>query len=251
MTKEISKDAELNLYQKLLKIADAAGILQKTKEGFGYKYVPEHEIQAKVTANMQKLGVMLHQEITPNTLEVTPYSYEKYDKKLGKIVPINEIIIKADTIYTWTNAENPEEFIKVPWVIVGQMDDASQAFGAAETYCNRYFLLKTLQLATSDDDPDNYRSKQKEAEMYEEDKVTKEIQEALDKAKQEIKNLGSELIKKGLSKDEIMNIVGKYNNGNTNPSTISNIETCEKILKEFKEIPKKSTKKVNKEGEIK
>ena len=49
----MSEEQKLNLHQKMLKIADAAGILQKTKEGYGYKYVPEEEIQAKVTGAMQ------------------------------------------------------------------------------------------------------------------------------------------------------------------------------------------------------
>ena len=39
---------KLNIHQKILKIADAAGVLQKTKAGFNYRYVPEEEIQAKV-----------------------------------------------------------------------------------------------------------------------------------------------------------------------------------------------------------
>lgn len=65
-------EKELNLHQKLLKIADAAGILQKSKSGFNYKYVPEEEIQAKVTACMQKYGVMLYHSIVPGTLHITP-----------------------------------------------------------------------------------------------------------------------------------------------------------------------------------
>ena len=35
---------KLNIHQKILKIADAAGVLQKTKSGYNYKYVPEEEI---------------------------------------------------------------------------------------------------------------------------------------------------------------------------------------------------------------
>lgn len=53
-----SKD--LNLHQKILKIADMAGVLQKTASGYSYRYVPEEDIQAKVTAGMQKYGVMLY-----------------------------------------------------------------------------------------------------------------------------------------------------------------------------------------------
>lgn len=229
---------EMNIHQKLLKIADAAGILQKTKTGFNYKYVPEEEIQAKVTAGMQKYGVMLYHSIVPGTLQVMPYTYQKTKDKT-----INEFIVHADTVYTWVNVDKPEETVEVPWVLVGQMEDASQAFGAAETYCNRYFLMKSLQLATSEADPDNYRSKQKAAENYDDEKQ-------LNAAVKEVVATGTRLIESGIAKDEIMNIVGKYNNGNQNPSSIKSVEVCAAIMKEFETLaankpataPKKTTK---------
>lgn len=232
---------EMNIHQKLLKIADAAGILQKTKSGYNYKYVPEEEIQAKVTAGMQKYGVMLYHSIVPGTLQVMPYTYQKTKDKT-----INEFIVHADTIYTWVNVDKPEETVEVPWVLVGQMEDASQAFGAAETYCNRYFLMKSLQLATSEADPDNYRSKQKEAENYDDEKV-------LAAAVKEVVTMGSQLIKSGIAKDEVMGIVGKYNGGNQNPSSIKSIEVCTAVMKEFEALAAKgaTTSKKTTKGESK
>lgn len=232
---------EMNIHQKLLKIADAAGILQKTKSGYNYKYVPEEEIQAKVTAGMQKYGVMLYHSIVPGTLQVMPYTYQKTKDKT-----INEFIVHADTIYTWVNVDKPEETVEVPWVLVGQMEDASQAFGAAETYCNRYFLMKSLQLATSEADPDNYRSKQKEAENYDDEKV-------LNASVKEVVAMGSQLIKSGIAKDEVMGIVGKYNNGNQNPSSIKSIEVCTAVMKEFETLAanKPATTKKTTKGESK
>ena len=236
---------EMNIHQKLLKIADAAGILQKTKSGYNYKYVPEDEIQAKVTAGMQKYGVMLYHSIVPGTLQVMPYTYQKTKDKT-----INEFIVHADTVYTWVNADKPEETVEVPWVLVGQMEDASQAFGAAETYCNRYFLMKSLQLATSEADPDNYRSKQKEAENYDDEKEQKKLAEELNSAVKEVVAMGSQLIKSGIPKEEVMGVVGKYNDGNQNPSSIKTLEVCAAVMKEFETLaankpataPKKTTK---------
>lgn len=228
--------ANLNLHQKILKIADAAGVLQKTKSGYNYKYVPEEEIQAKVTANMQKYGVMLYHYIRPDSLQIVPYTYQKYDKKAQKDITVCEIIVHADTVYLWVNTDNPEDKMEVPWIIIGQMEDASQAFGAAETYCNRYFLMKSLQLATTEADPDNYRSKQKEAEKYDTDKEQKKNQEALKAAVKEVIDFGSKLIKSGIKKEEMTAIVGKYNNGNQNPSSIKSFDVCSAIMKEFKEL---------------
>lgn len=237
---------DLNIHQKLLKIADAAGVLQKTKSGFNYKYVPEEEIQAKVTAGMQKYGVMLYNEIVPNTLEVTPYTYEKYDPKIKANKPVNEIIVKADTVYTWVNVDNPDEKIVVPWAIVGQMEDAAQALGAAETYCNRYFLMKSLQLATSEADPDVYRNKQREAENYDEDKEQKKNAEALSKAVKEVVETGTALISKGSTKEQIREIVAKHNNGNGNPSSITSLDVCKIVMEEFGGLSKKETSKATK-----
>lgn len=115
---------KLNIHQKILKIADAAGVLQKTKSGYNYKYVPEEEIQAKVTACMQKYGVMLYHSIVQGTLRVQPYTYEKYDAKLKANKTVNEFIVTADSVYKWVNAETPGEYIEVPWALVGQMEDA-------------------------------------------------------------------------------------------------------------------------------
>lgn len=199
---------KLNIHQKLLKIADMAGVLRKNKDGFNYKYVSEEEIQAKITAGMQKYSVMLYPSLVPGTLAVTPYHYDKpKTKKVERVnengkktteivdytVPVNEIIVRAEVLYKWVDAESPTDFVECYWAYVGQMEDASQAFGAGATYGNRYYLMKALQLATTEDDPDNYRSKQKEAENYEESKKEKEAAEELQKAKDTVKNKGTEI----------------------------------------------------------
>lgn len=230
---------QMNLHQKILKIADAAGVLQKNKEGFGYRYVPEEDIQAKVTAGMQKYGVALYPEIVPGTLTVQPFTYQKYDKNLKREVPVNEFIVKADTIYTWVNVDNPSEVLRLPWAIVGQMADAAQAFGAGETYCNRYFLMKSLQLATSEDDPDSYRSKQKEAENFEEEKIRLEVAAALAAKIQEVVAAGSKMIAAGAQKETVRKIVEKLNGGDGNPSTITDIDVGNKILDAFQSELKK------------
>ena len=239
------ENLNFNIHQKLLKIADAAGILQKTKSGYNYKYVPEEEIQAKVTAGMQKYGVMLYHSIVPGTLAVSPHTYEKYNSKEKKNVPVTEFIVTADTLYRWVDVEDPSDEIVIPWAFAGQMEDVSQAFGAAETYCNRYFLMKTLQLATSEADPDEYRSKQKTAEDYEDEKAKARANEELTKKVNEVVEKGSALMAAphSVPKETIMGIVGKHNGGNQNPASIKNIDVCQAILTEFEEIEKKPTEK--------
>lgn len=233
----------LNLHQKILKIANMAGVLQKTKNGFSYKYVPEEDIQAKVTSGLQKFGVMLYTTIVPGTLKVTPYHYEKYDTRIKGVKPVNEVIVSAETTYTWVNVDNPEERVETTWAFVGQMEDAAQAMGAGLTYANRYYLMKQLQLATTESDPDNYRSKQREAENYEEQAAAKAAAEELQKHISEVVAMGSKLIKGGLSKSDMMAVVANRNGGKGNPSSIKDVETCDKILEDLKTIEAKQKEK--------
>lgn len=254
---------KLNIHQKILKIADAAGVLQKTRAGFNYRYVPEEEIQAKVTACMQKYGVMLYPSIVPGTLTVEPYTYQKPKTKKVKDdkgkdvivdynVPVNEVIVKAEVIYTWVNTDDPTDKLECRWAYIGQMEDAAQAFGAGATYGNRYYLMKALQLATTEDDPDAYRSKQKEAENYELEKGQKAAAEELAKAVKEVVDTGSALMKKGFTKEQVMEIVGKLNNGNSNPSSIKSVEICAAVMEEFKKLEATAgDKKASKKGETK
>ena len=227
---------EMTLHQKILKIADMAGVLQKSKSGYSYKYVPEEDIQAKVTAGLQKYGIMLYNSIVPGTLKVSPITYEKYDPKLKANKPVNEVIVSAEMTYSWVNAENPTERVDTTWAFVGQMEDAAQAMGAGLTDANRYYLMKQLQLATTESDLDNYRNKQKEAENYEDELAAKEKSEALAKKVKEVVDAGSALIKAGTDRAEMMGIVAAYNNGNGNPSSIPTIEICEQVLSAFKEL---------------
>ena len=230
-------DNTLNLHQKMLKIANMAGVLQKTKDGYSYKYVPEEDIQAKVTSGLQKYGVMLYVSMVPDTLRVTPHHYEKFDPKIKGLKPVNEVIVSSEMEYTWVNTDNPEEKLTTTWAFVGQMEDAAQAMGAGLTYANRYYLMKQLQLATTESDPDNYRSKQKEAENYEEIEAAKAAEEELKKHVKEVVDLGIKLIKEGMEKDALVAIVAKHNNGNGNPSGIESVEICDAIIKELTSKP--------------
>lgn len=225
---------EMNLHQKLLKIANMAGVLQRTKSGYGYKYVPEEDIQAKVTAGLQKYGVMLYTSISPGTMNVTPVHYEKYDAKLKANKPVNEVIVSADMVYTWVNTHNPDERIETSWAFVGQMEDAAQAMGAGLTYGNRYYLLKQLQLATTESDPDNYRSKQKQAEEDEENAERAALRDAIGK----VRDAGTALIKKGVDSEVIRATVARHNGGDTNPSSITDMSVCDAILNDFEKLKK-------------
>lgn len=256
---EVSRE-QMNLHQKMLKIADAAGVLRKEKQGYNYKYVGEEDVQAQVTAGMQKYGVMLYASLVDGTLKIQPYTYDKPKTKKVKengkdvivdyTIPVNEIIVSAEVQYTWVNVDNPNEQIVHNWAYVGQMEDAAQAFGAGATYGNRYYLIKALQLATTEDDPDNWRSKQKAASKHEEDKLASEQAEIIDGLKAKVKELGGKFLAQGGTKEAITQIVANCNDGNDNYASITTADTLQSIINELTKLVKAKPKKTKQSEEV-
>lgn len=161
----------LNIYQKLAKIRKPVEVIKKNKSGYGYKYVTEEEILSKISGLMEKYNVSLIPNILHGTTQVTPHHYIKTKSdKTGKIYEehCNEMLVQADMEWIWVDNDNPENKIVVPWILVGQQGELSQSFGSALTYASRYFMLKYFNIATSDDDPESFYLKKKEAEKHEE-----------------------------------------------------------------------------------
>lgn len=161
---------ELNIYQKLAKIRKAIEVVKKNKKGYGYTYADEEEILSKVTGLMDKLELSLMPKIVPDTMYTVQYDNlkTKFTKEGTKYEDHSyESLVHADMVWTWINNVKPDEKVEIPWALIGCQSDPSQAFGSALTYSSRYFLLKFFNVATTDDDPELYRKKQKEAEETE------------------------------------------------------------------------------------
>lgn len=222
----------LNIYQKLAKIRKQVEVIQKNKSGFNYKYVTDDELLAKITGFMDKYGLSLIPSITQGTMQHELYHYlkTKYDKTQKQYYDEhnNEIIVRADMVFTWINNENPGERVEVPWVTIGQQGDSSQAFGSGLTYSMRYFLLKFFNIATPDDDVDNWRSKQRAAEAAEDLAIAKQIIEELDK------DVKSFLGKNPDKSEAVKELMSKYVK-NSNYFAITESELATKLLTEFRE----------------
>lgn len=164
---EKNTNQTLSILERLAKIREMVEVIQKDSSGYNYKYVSEAEILSKVTAGMKKYNLSLIPTIVPSTYSVTHVKIEK-----PKISKNNEFytdcsyeyMVQAEMNYRWVCNDNPESFVDIPWILVGSQSDVSQAFGSGLTYCNRYFLLKYFSVATVEDDPDNWRTKQHETE---------------------------------------------------------------------------------------
>lgn len=176
---------EMNLWQKMSKLRKRVEVMQKDASGYNYKYLSEESILAKITNMMEKYEISLVPKIIPGTLKVEPVSLvQKKFTKDGTLYDnvTNEYLVQAEMEFTWVNNANPEEKIVVPWVFVGSQSDPSQALGSGLTYAVRYFYLKYFQIATPMDDPDNWRSKQKAAEVEEEKLITDKIIDEITKS---------------------------------------------------------------------
>lgn len=173
----------MNIYQKLAALREKVEVIQRNKSGYNYTYVSEDEIMARISVGMKQQGLSLIPNIVPGTTQVSQLRYEKTKfTKTGTPYEehITEHVVSADMTYTWVNNENPEEQVVVPWAMIGQQADASQAFGSGLSYTARYFLLKYFNVATPEDDPDEFRRKQKASEEEETARITKEMVETLD-----------------------------------------------------------------------
>ncbi len=220
----------MNLYQKLAKIRKQVEVLKKNKSGFNYKYVTDEEILARVTAFMDKYDVSLIPGIVHGTINHDQYHYVKTKIDKTSRQPYeehnNEIIVRADMTYTWVNNTNPEERIEVPWAVIGQQGDASQALGSGLTYSMRYFLLKYFNIATPEDDVDSWRSKQRAAEIAEDKALAEQIIKELDESIKGFLNANPK------ESENVKKLVIKYvKNGNY--FAISESVLASKLLSEF------------------
>lgn len=227
---------QLNLYQKLARIRKLTEVIQRRTKSFSGYYVSEDDLLAKQLVGMEKYDISLFPSIVPKTLQVTPISYTKWKMlKNGDRVEevVHEVLVQADMEFTWVNNENPEERLTIPWGMVGQQNDASQSFGSALTYASRYFRLKFFNVATPQDDPDNWEVKKKQA-MLEEEKVL--IKATLDEIDRIIKDI---LKKNPDAREKISSVVKKYANKEGKISTINKSEDAVLLLNDLKQLIEK------------
>lgn len=231
----MAKEEIKGILNKIAKIREMVEALQKNANGFGYKYVSEDEVLANVTAGLKKYNLDVYPRIVPGTLSVTPYTATKvkvmkdgtrYDDA------INDIIVSAEMEFEWIDLDNPSDRLLIPWSVVGQQSDASQAFGSGLTYCTRYFFLKFFKSSTLESDPDSWRTKQQEAMRAEDKEIVQAIVEEIDRICQE---KVTEENKDGL-RTLVKSIVKKNGKASADYRAVDNSETASRLLEEVKKF---------------
>ena len=97
---------------------------------------------------MDELGVLLK-------IETDDITWTTFDYKNSKGEDKTDFVVAGKVKYIWINADEPTEREECSFDIFGQQDDISKAYGSGLTYSERYFILKSLQAPTDNDDPDS------------------------------------------------------------------------------------------------
>ena len=141
------------LAQKLLELQKAVVKLSKNEKGYDYKFVSGSKLLSFIRPAMDDLSLLL----VPDTIDVD----QQIVKTLEAIPPSGsykgrpekyEILVTLRKSFTWVDAESGET-LKTTFIAQG-CNGWDKAIGSAETYAERYFLLKFFHIATDDDDVD-------------------------------------------------------------------------------------------------
>lgn len=137
----------LNLQQKLIEVRKAVPYLQKAASGPQYQYVGSSQTLSSVMEKMNELGILLKQEIISQ--RVTQFHTAK-----GAL----QFMTDADMRFTWINADDPSDREEALWQGQG-VDNGEKGIGKLATYAEKYFILKSFNIATDKDDPDSFQQK--------------------------------------------------------------------------------------------
>lgn len=150
---QVQSAGPLNLFQKLVEVRKSIPALHKDAKGYNYSYVTGSQILAGIQRAMNDYGVLLFPKIDTQNVE----SGETVSAKGKKTMQFR---VHGRMTYTWINADNPNETLEVPFMYAAANEDVAKALGSALTYAERYFLIKSFNLPTDNEDPDYNRNNQ-------------------------------------------------------------------------------------------
>lgn len=217
---------ELNLYQKIADVKANIDGFTKDKQSYNYSYVSGSQVLHRIREKMLEHKLLLFPYTANETCEQIEVT--RFNKKANKEITTTEFLVKLKMIYTWINADNPQEKQIVDFWATGQQDDPAKAYGTALTYAERYFLMKFFNIPTDEDDAD---AKEKQ------DKYSKVDPKNIETLENEI-TMFSELMKsinKDVSADQVKKQLGiKDINQLSNNQIAGMISTLDKWSKQSK-----------------
>lgn len=136
------------VYRKIWELQKACRSLAPNtngpKESGAYPYVSGAKLLSVVRPKMDELGLILTQEIIG--IQNTPISY---NTRAGQKT---EMFTALELRFTWIDTEDGSTLVNE--FKANGMNSWDKGLGSALTYAERYYLLKTLHIATDKDDID-------------------------------------------------------------------------------------------------
>ena len=145
MTTKIEK-GKLGIYAKLLEVKKAVPYLKKDDKTYQYTYATPEAVLGTLNPLLNAQGIFLKTEVIDS-------KSDRIDTK-DKNGVHQENLYHLKMRYTWIDTESGEN--------IEQLFEASgcngeeKGLGSALTYAERYFMLKTFNIPTGDDDPDRH-----------------------------------------------------------------------------------------------
>lgn len=148
MENKTNSKTQSGVYRKILELQRTVRALLPNANGGGdrnsYKYVSGAKLLGYLRPKMDKLGIILKQEIVEESHERIDYA-TAYGHK-------SEMFTALKMRFTWIDVETGERD-ENEFIAFGQ-NGWDKGLGSALTYGERYFLLKFFHIATDEDDVD-------------------------------------------------------------------------------------------------
>jgi hypothetical protein len=219
----------MNIYEKLIEVRKIVPYLQKENSGTQYNYVSSSQVLASCINKMNEIGLLLIPNVLSHNVNESPI--ETLNDKQQIIKRTITYFTELDIEYIWVNAEKPDETIKCKWYGQGVDIAGEKGVGKALTYAEKYFLLKSFNIATDKDDPDSFQGKNdenpKEDKPKEQQKTITDAQIKRAYAIAKESNLGEDAIK--------VWIKGKYNKESLKTLTVKEYEALVEAISRAKE----------------
>lgn len=138
----------MSVYKKLHQLQSSTRSLSANADGqtgqAHYGYVSGSKLLGIIRPQMDKLGLILTQEVIGITNTPTSYMTKNGEK--------TEMFTCLHIRFTWTDAEDGSQIVNEFYA--NGMNAWDKGLGSALTYAERYYLMKTFHIATDEDDVD-------------------------------------------------------------------------------------------------
>lgn len=154
-TNQLPTTAPTTLLRKLVEVRKAVPYLKKSSTGHQYNFVGSSNVLAAVREKLDEMGLVLFPKVVSREVTQTIVeNKDKYGNVKNSITYFTELFLE----YTWFDSESGESYV-VPFYAQGIDTNNEKGVGKCLTYAEKYFLLKSFNIPTDQDDPDAFQQK--------------------------------------------------------------------------------------------